>query len=802
MKYKKCNEYIGKCSYYSIIIEEELTSSGCTLGHCSLCNSDNLDQCIACNTGYYYEENECILKPEENNNNLETTIPNVITIVNNSGEKCSFNEVIENKCTTKISSEQINDVYSYIKEEILNSKRNNTIIQTQNIVFQISTIKEQKIGNNPNISSIEFDECERKIKDHYNMNEKDELIIFKTDIYSDNSSAIYVQYEIFNPYISKYIPLDICKDIKIKINIPIYLNEDIESLYLSLNNSGYNLFNSSDSFYNDICSTYTTENGTDITLLDRKNLIYDNTKDIFLCQEGCEFLLYNETTKKSKCDCEVQNKLTIFDIKNITFDKEFIENFILSSLKNSNFQVIKCFKLLFSREGLSNNLGSYILLAIIFILIISMIFYFIKGSTKLNEYIGTVIRQKFVNDNKVNLFNKNIVKKNNKKNFKLANNKRMENKLPNLNNNKYIQRNKIYTTYNPIIESKDNLVNKIDNNKNNDDKISKKENTNFPPKKMFLKNVSNNTLLKINKNENNITYKSDKLESSQFLSINKRYKNTENKNNKNNLIKPQKQIERKLSFDYNFENKLDSNNDNNNNYLTKNQTEILNDEEMNSLDYKLALIYDKRTYFQYYYSLLKKKHLILFTFLPNNDYNLIFIKISLFLLSFSLYFTVNAFFFTDETMHKITVDNGVFDIIFQIPQILYSSVISAIIHMILKKLSLSEIQILSIKNEDNFEKAKEKSKKVLKCLKIKFILFFILSFLFSLIFWYFISCFCAVYKNTQNILIKNTFLSFGLSMIYPFGLNLLPGMFRIPALRDENKNQTCLYKLSNIIAII
>ena len=153
-------------------------------------------------------------------------------------------------------------------------------------------------------------------------------------------------------------------------------------------------------------------------------------------------------------------------------------------------------------------------------------------------------------------------------------------------------------------------------------------------------------------------------------------------------------------------------------------------------------------------------------------------------------------------MHKITVDNGVFDIIFQIPQILYSSVISAIIHMILKKLSLSEIQILSIKNEDNFEKAKEKSKKVLKCLKIKFILFFILSFLFSLIFWYFISCFCAVYKNTQNILIKNTFLSFGLSMIYPFGLNLLPGMFRIPALRDENKNQTCLYKLSNIIAII
>ena len=48
---------------------------------------------------------------------------------------------------------------------------------------------------------------------------------------------------------------------------------------------------------------------------------------------------------------------------------------------------------------------------------------------------------------------------------------------------------------------------------------------------------------------------------------------------------------------------------------------------------------DKRTYFQYYWSLLKKKQLILFTFWPANDYNLLTIKISLFLLSFGLYFS-------------------------------------------------------------------------------------------------------------------------------------------------------------------
>ena len=111
-----------------------------------------------------------------------------------------------------------------------------------------------------------------------------------------------------------------------------------------------------------------------------------------------------------------------------------------------------------------------------------------------------------------------------------------------------------------------------------------------------------------------------------------------------------------------------------NNVIYKN----LNDEELNSLDYSIALKIDKKTYFQYYWSLLKKKHLILFIFYPNDDYNLISIKIILFLVSFSLYFTINRFFFNDDTMHKINEDNGNFNLLYQLIQIFYSSVISEI----------------------------------------------------------------------------------------------------------------------------
>ena len=194
--------------------------------------------------------------------------------------------------------------------------------------------------------------------------------------------------------------------------------------------------------------------------------------------------------------------------------------------------------------------------------------------------------------------------------------------------------------------------------------------------------------------------------------------------------------------------------------------------------------------------------LILFTFLPTNDYNIVLLKIALFIVSFSLFLNINAFFFDDKSMHKIYKNSGVFNIIYQIPQILYSSIISSIINILLKNLSLSEKNILKIKKEKDIDEAIEKSKNIEKCIKIKFIFFFIISLILMLFFWYFISCFCAVYNNTQIILFKDTLISFGLSMIYPFGINLIPGIFRIPSLKSKGHKRKCMYTLSQYLALI
>ena len=160
------------------------------------------------------------------------------------------------------------------------------------------------------------------------------------------------------------------------------------------------------------------------------------------------------------------------------------------------------------------------------------------------------------------------------------------------------------------------------------------------------------------------------------------------------------------------------------------------------------------------------------------------------------------FFFDDETMHQLYINKGAMNLVHHFTIILYTSVISTVINTILKQLSLSENNILSIKRERQMNKTYKKANEIKDYLTIKFILFFIVSFLLIIFYWYFISCFCAVYTNTQIILIKDSLISFGFSMFYPFGINLLPGIFRIPSLRAKNKDKKCWYTISQLLSLI
>ena len=255
-------------------------------------------------------------------------------------------------------------------------------------------------------------------------------------------------------------------------------------------------------------------------------------------------------------------------------------------------------------------------------------------------------------------------------------------------------------------------------------------------------------------------------------------------------------INSKLIMNENIITAIDNNPNQNNDDITQKFT----DYELNYMTYKIALTNDKRTYIQYYFSLLRTKQLIIFSFYPINDYNSMIIKVILFFFSFSLYYIINALFFNDSTMHKIYENFVIFYIIYQINQICYSLIISFIITELIKYLSLSHKNIIKIKYEQNIENIDNIGENELKCIYKKVILFYVMSFLFLSFFWYYIGCFCAVYKNTQIILIKDTLISFGMSLLYPIFINLLPGILRISALKNQNRE--FIYNISKIIQML
>ncbi len=182
-----------------------------------------------------------------------------------------------------------------------------------------------------------------------------------------------------------------------------------------------------------------------------------------------------------------------------------------------------------------------------------------------------------------------------------------------------------------------------------------------------------------------------------------------------------------------------------------------------------------------------------------NEYNEYEIKICLLLFSFALILVINALFFNDSLMHKIYVDKGVYKINYNMPIIIYSLIIYSIIFIILKNFSFSYHYLLEIKHEKNEYNIKGKVLLVIKRLIIKYICFFIFGIFFLFLFWYYLSSFCAVYYNTQVYLIKNSLFCYLISLIYPLFIYLLPGIFRIPALKGPGQ---CLYQISQIIQMI
>ena len=671
--------------------------------------------------------------------------------------------------------------------------------------FQLTNSFNELVANDSDFSNIDLGECERLIKQAYEIDQNLSLIFFKFEHIASSGKDRDIQYEIYNPITYEQLNLSIClnQNKKLKISIPIELSEELIKLLKNIIDQGYDPLNLNDKFYREICTPYNSENGTDVLLDDREEYIYSTIESEMSCPSGCQRSSYSLDDKYITCECD-SNDIGIVPLDIHHLSGKNVLNSVLSTLKNSNYKVMRCYNLVFNFKIFCRNYGSIITLIFFIIYVVFMIYFILKDITPIKVSISKLVFEEQLKDNLDQNQKPFIFKAKSEKNKKATKS---------------------------VKSSKSSKKKKQTKNKKNF----------YPPKKVRVKRTQNN----------NNSFEKKKGGGVKLIDIvNKRYSIKNKPQPDKESVKSDKVRQRKSIIDYQNEliiktrdNLIDIKNQGYGkgidskmglkSYDSKNKPtdetmindkgikdeEIYDNYELNNMGYFDASDFDKRSCLRTYWSVILREHFVIFTFISKNDFNLFYVKIERFFILICTELTMNGMFFVHETMYK--KKTGGLTFAEKIPQIIFSLLVSHTVEIILcflgmtdthyyeiKELYKSEKNKLYGKNQKNDKDKNIKSKiddrifEILNKIKKKLIAFFIFTFLLFLFHWYFISAFCAVYQNTQLIFLRDSAIAILTALIDPFIIYGIKCILRlISLLKGCRKKLVCLYKISELIPI-
>ena len=563
------------------------------------------------------------------------------------------------------------------------------------------------------------------MKNAYGIPDNLALLIFKIDYYQPGSLVPIIGYEVYHPLNKSKLDLNYCKEANVNFNIPVSINE-----------SDLFKYDPEHEYYKDDCFPSTSEDGTDILLNDRQKEF--NDKNMSLCESECTFIEYESDLKSANCECGIKTKE--FVISELINQTDALSHNFKSKKGSSNMVTMKCYYTLFTKDGLSRNIGSYILMIIIFLFIVLGVLFYKCGYPLLEEMIKQINKEKEKKNKELNIERKETT------------------------GDKGLKRSNTRKSY---------------SKKSNSEKKNSKKRKN---KKDEVKSCPTG---KKKKKEKTVESKKHNGKTKLILIDNKTIKSNNN-SNPNSLVQLQ------------FKNIINILPQEKNQIIESTKFPEFYDYDLNIMPYTNALEYDKRNFCDYYCSLIKTKNYIIFAFCPNKDYNSSIIKLSLFMLFFSVFYFINALFLDEQTIHKIYEDEGMYNFIYLVPHIFCSFAISHTINTVIKYIFLSERNIYEIKSAKSYDW--EKTDKIKRCLIKKYICFYCIGIICLMFFWYYLSSFGAVYQNTQIYLIINIAISFSVMLVYPFIISIFIAMLRIRALKGKNKE--CMYKVRRFIQYI
>ena len=268
------------------------------------------------------DKRECKIS---NENKIKEVIKNLNNEINKEDEINFYNTILKN----------VEDIFAskdYVTSKLDNG--NDEILEIDKLKIRFTTTENQKNNINSDMITIDIGECESSIRQVYNLSNKT-LYIKMLEIKQEGMKIPKIEYDIYsklnNENLTK-LNLDSCQNNKISLLMPVNNKSNLDKL------------NSSSDYYNDVCYIATSDSGTDITLNDRKS----EYPSIAICQNDCEFIDYNATTKKAKCSCKAKESSSSFADMKINKNK-LLDNF--KNIKNIiNYKLLKCVQVLFFQK--------------------------------------------------------------------------------------------------------------------------------------------------------------------------------------------------------------------------------------------------------------------------------------------------------------------------------------------------------------------------------------------------------------------------------------------------------------------
>jgi hypothetical protein len=316
---------------------------------------------------------------------IVTTLPIKIptTIIE---EQCKWGVLVN--FTSSFSNLSSEDIYDFKIQNIINTYctgGSSVVIKGQEGNFQVTTTRNE-IRSTNNMAKVNLTECENKLKEEYDIDQNLDLIILKY-IKNDDQS---IQYEIYHPITHEKLDLSYCENTKADMYIPIEMDEKTEEVYNDIKDQGYDPLDLNDKFYREICTPYTSENGTDVLLDDREEFIYTSLVNATVCPTYCNYSEFMVDKKYIKCECDTNTTgIETLDLEHLSGRN--IGNSFLTTLQSTNWKVMRCYNLVFNFQIFKHNFGSILILILFIVYVLFMIYFSLRDITPFKVKVSKLL---------------------------------------------------------------------------------------------------------------------------------------------------------------------------------------------------------------------------------------------------------------------------------------------------------------------------------------------------------------------------------------------------------------------------